>query len=193
MLNYPSEFKALAAEAAERFRNSPESAAEWLESEMLKPERNELLESCRPAIIRTAMLQAVYDCRTASNQKIVSPSSPMPLDVVPVRRGAAADVATESYLNMAVFGRRLGDLLGKDLDDAAVRATATGQGWIMRGKLFRAIRSLVPDDQRVEDCISNEKIGELDDQLKGKSKSPKSKQNAGGSSAKHHRVAAAKA
>jgi len=193
MLNYPSEFKALATEAKERFPNSPESAAEWLECQMLKPERKELLDSCRSAILRTAMLQAVYDCRTASNKQIFAASPTPSTEIVPVSRGAAADVATETYLNMSVFGRRLGDLLGKDLDDAAVRATATGQGWIMRGRLFRAIRNLVPDDKRVEDCISNEKIGELDDQLKSKSKSPKAKQSAGGSSEKHARVAAAKA
>lgn len=192
MLAYPSEFLALATEAAERFRNSPESAAEWLEAEILKTERQDLLESCRPIILRVAMLQAIYDCRSASNKRIFSAPSPPVADVVPVGRGAAADVATDSYLNMNVCGRRLGDLLGNDLDDMAARLTAVGQGWMMRGKLLRAIRKLVPDDKRVEDCISNEKIGELDEQIKGKPKPTKANHNAGGANATH-RVAAAKA
>jgi hypothetical protein len=198
MSDYPKEFLELAREAAERFANSPESAAGWLEQQLATEERRPLLDACRPLLMRSGFLHAIYDSRSSSNHAIMAPAMREALRG-PVSRGAAADTVTENYLSRTVGGRRLGDLYGRDLEAAADREHSIGQGHLWLSRLVRAIRPLVPDDKQVSECVSNEEIHDLAvgtalPQKQRDSKRKKPKRGGGGSNghAKHPRVAAAK-
>lgn len=115
------------------------------------------LKAIADDLLRRGLRSIIEDLRCKENAVIRRQSAIPPKPKVTA--GAAVNaVAEASWLRYVIAGQMLGDMTGGQLAEAAEREEEAGQGKLRIAALCRRIKSAVPDDSVVRECVTDKQI-----------------------------------
>jgi len=148
---------ALAREAAENFPDVEQAIAHVRHRLDREPE---LREALLDMMIERAIRGAIHDVRECDRRTLVRQNpSARTLDNVAAFEERLLDTWT-------VGNKRLGDVLGSELDPVIAEHTAAARGHMHRRNFYRALRARVGDHVRVRDALSEEQVRQISKQTK---------------------------
>jgi len=114
------------------------------------------------ALAHAAVSDLVYDCRhqSARAMKIAAGAYGGPAKVIVGLSGSVQRVY-ESLYNYRIAGTVLGCLYGRDLADIASKEAEKASGHRFNADLCAKLATMVPDDKRVHDVVSEKTLGNL--------------------------------
>lgn len=157
-MEYPESLCAIIRSAAEKHRGDIDAAVnqafgDWQESDEYADWVDEM--------VRGQIRNMIHDVRHADNVTIRRNAGdfggPSKVGV-----SAANQVIEKSLLDTySINGRRLGDILGKELSAIANGERERATGCIVNARLLEALKPLVSDDKSVRQCVKDKKAWQI--------------------------------
>ena len=163
-MQFPKKFVEIATKAVAKYPD-PGTAAMKAEEAMRKlPEFDSLVD----AMVSDAILTLTCDLRHESNKAIKKENGGYGMGSSYASScGSGSDQAYESVYNYKIAGTFLGLVRGSQLASIAEHESSIAEGHLFNVRLCTSLRSMVKNDQMVQEAVSEKRLQNLFRRLQG--------------------------
>lgn len=157
-MEYPDSLLAIIRSAAEAHRSSIDAAVNQAFSEW---QATDEYADWVDEMVRGQIRSMIHGVRHADNVAIRRDAGEFG-GPSKVSASSANQVIEKSLLDTySINGRRLGDILGKELEPIANGERERATGCLVNARLLEALKPLVSDDKSVRDCVKDKRAWQI--------------------------------